>query len=439
MKLPRILERLRIPLRWRIALGLVLLLPVFGWALIVAVAPTDWARRRFEARMSEATGRSVRIDTVRVGLCGGIYLTGLEIGAPGGADDPWLKVAEASINVSPWQLVCGKCEPTETVVQGIDLRVLRREDGTFELDDLIRGVPAGEAHAESGPSTCPLSRLDLRIKGADVTVIDMPTRTRIEFRDLAGRALSEGRTATIHELRGTVNGGSFALAAQLDRSTAAPWFEGHLRASGIALDQGMNALGYLAPILASPSGNLEGTLDLNLYLRGQGATRERLRATIVGNGSLSLDPIHLDGSRLLDGLAAVADLPRQRIGSVKSDFVIKQGRIATDNLTVSVTKVPIVLTGWTDFGGVVNYRLRGESVMERLPGKARELLAELSIDAKDLAALRVEGAVDAPRVTLDGVPLGRASADGRDGTPPGGDDRERLRALGRRLRDQILR
>jgi AsmA protein len=434
------MKRPRIPLRWLILLGLMLLLPPLLWTLLVAVAPTDWARQRFAAKMSKATGRSVRIATVRVGILGGIYLTGLEIGAPGGADDPWLKVAQAHINVSPWQMLCGQVEPTETVVRGIDLRVLRRRDGSFELEDLIRGVDSPAEETGAGPCTCPLSRLDLHISAARVTVIDVPTGTRLEFHDLEGRAVSEGRNATIQELRGTVNGGTFEVTAQLDRSTVAPWFEGHLRAQGIALGQGMNALGYLVPVLANPSGTLDGTLAINLYLRGQGATRARLRETIVGNGSVSLDPIHLDGSRWLDELSAVVELPpERRIGSVKSDFVIKQGRILSDDLTVSITKLPLVLSGWTDFDGTVNYRTRGESLMERLPGKARDMLAELSIDVRDLSTLRVEGAVDAPQITVGGVPLSQNATAGRDEAPAPGDDRQRLRELGRRLRDRILR
>ena len=247
-------------------------------------------------------------------------------------------------------------------------------------------METAEADVESGRSTCPLSRLDLRIKDAQVTVIDEPTRTRLEFRDVEGQATSEGRNATIQELRGTLNGGTFEIVAQLDRSTVAPSFEGHLRAQGIALNEGMNALGYLVPVLLSPTGNLDGTLDINLYLRGQGATRAALRETVVGHGSVSLDPIHLDGSRFLAELAAVVEVPPQRrIGSVKSDFVIKQGRIVSDNLTITLSKLPLVLSGWTDFDGQVNYRLRGESLIERLPGKARDLLADLSIDAKDLS------------------------------------------------------
>ena len=72
-----------------------------------------------------------------------------------------------------------------------------------------------------------------------------------------------------------------------------------------------------------------------------------------------------------------------------------------------------MLAGWTDFDGKVNYRLRGESVIERLPSKARDLLADLSIDARDLSGLKIEGAIDDPDVTLGGVPLSLTPAGGR--------------------------
>ena len=433
------MKRPRIRLRWLILMGLVLLPPML-WVLLVSVAPTDWARQRFAARMSAATGRTVHISTVRVGVLGGIYLTGLEIGAPGSVGDPWLMVASAHLNISPWQLLCGHAAPTRTEVRGINLRVLRRSDGTLELDDLIQGVETAEADVESGRSSCPLSRLDLRIKDALVTVIDTPTRTRLEFRDIEGRATSEGRNATIQELRGTLSGGSFEVVAQLDRSTAAPSFEGHIRARRIEVNQGMNALEYLVPVLTRDSGNLDGTLDIDLYLRGKGATRAAMRETVVGNGSVTLDPIHLDGSRFLAELATVLEMPPQRrVGSVTSDFEIKQGRIHSENLTVNFAKLPIVLAGWTSFDGTVNYRLRGESVIERLPSKARDLLADLSIDAKDLSGLRIEGAIDDPDVTLGGVPLSLTPAGGRGEPPVAGDDRQRLREVGRRLRERILR
>jgi hypothetical protein len=438
------MKRPRIRLRW-LVLSAFLLIPPLLWALVLSVVPTDWARQRFVTRMSAVSGRTVRIATLRMGVLGGIYLTGLEIGAPGAVGDPWLKVAEAHINVSPLQLFCGHVEPTRTVVRGISLRVLRREDGSLELDDLIRGSGAApvaaEAEAEPGSASCPLSGLSLRIQDARVTVIDLPTRTRLEFRGVEGRALSEGagRRATIQELRGTVGGGTFEIVAHLDRSTRSPSFEGEVRARGIALDDGMRALAYLVPVLSGDSGDLDGKLDLSLYLRGQGASRAALRESVVGHGAVSLDPIRLEGSPLLSELASVVELPPQgKVGSIKSDFLVKQGRISSDNLTINVVTLPIVLSGWTDFDGKVNYRVRTDSLTERLPGRARDLLAELSIDTREFATLKVEGAIDAPNVLIDGVPVNGANRP-VDPAQPRGDDRSRLRELGHRLRDRFLR
>jgi AsmA protein len=430
----------RIRLRWLVPLS-ILLLPPLSWALLLTVAPTDWARQRVVAKLSLASGRSVRVATLRLGVFGGIYLTGLEIGAPGASDDPWLKVAEAHINVSPLQMFCGKVEPTETDVRGVVLRIRRRADGSLELADLIRGSDASTPAADS--ESCPLSRFALRIRDARVDVIDTPTRTRLAFTDVEGRATWVGRRATIQEMRGALSGGTFEVTAQLDRSSSSPSFEGHIRATDIALNEGMGVLGYLVPFLSDRSDHPDGTLGINLYLRGEGTTRDELRRSIVGHGAVSLDPIELEGSRLLDELAPFLELPPQwRVGSAKSDFEIKQGRISSDDLTINITRVPIVLSGWTDFDGRVNYRVRGDGLADRLPGKARELLADLSIEAPQLNSLKVEGAIDSPTITVDGIPLNPATCRGEAANAPApspGDDRERLKDLGRRLRDRLIR
>jgi AsmA protein len=409
------------------------------WALLLSVVPTDWARQRIVSRLGAVTGRSVRIATVRVGALGGIYLTGLEIGAPGASGDPWLKVAEAHINVSPLQMLCGQVEPTATDIRGVTLRILRREDGTLELADLIQG--SAPSSPTAGSKSCLLSHLALRIREAQVDVIDLPTQTRLECRAVEGRATSEGRHATIQELKGTLNGGSFEVVAQLDRTTPSPSFEGQIRAQGIAMNEGMGALCYLVPILSGDSGHPDGTLGINLYLRGHGTARAELRASIVGHGAVSLDPIQLEGSRLLDDLASFVELPPQgRVGSIKGSFTIKQGRILSDDLTLSISRLPIVLSGWTDFDGRVNYRVRTDSLVDRLPVKARDLLADLAIEAQQLTNVKIEGPIDAPSVTIDGIPLHPATArrESANASAPG-DDRQRLRDLGRRLRDRLLR
>ena len=113
-----------------LALG-VLLFPPLLWTFVLAVVPTDSARRTITARLSASSGRTVHIGGIRVGWLGAVSLTDLRIGASDSGDDPWLKVRRASIDVSLRQLVLGRVDPTEIDVAGLSLRVLRREDGSL--------------------------------------------------------------------------------------------------------------------------------------------------------------------------------------------------------------------------------------------------------------------------------------------------------------------
>src|SRR5262249_56334671 len=110
LKPARLRPRSRLRRGWAIVLGL-LLLPAAFWVTVLAVIPTDGARRRIAERLSAASGRRVQLGGLRVGPLGGVSLTGLEIGAPDSADDPWLRLAEARIDVSLLQLLFGHVEP----------------------------------------------------------------------------------------------------------------------------------------------------------------------------------------------------------------------------------------------------------------------------------------------------------------------------------------
>ena len=124
--------------------------------------------------------------------------------------------------------------------------------------------------------------------------------------------------------------------------------------------------------------------------------------------------------------------------AVESDFVIRDRRVRTDNLTVNVGKTPVVLSGWTDFDRRLDYRIQVDRLAQRLPSKAREVLADLEIDLKGLSILNVRGTLDAVEVAVDRRPMAQ-----QRGVAPNPDrrldDRRRLQDLSRRLRDRILR
>lgn len=415
----------------------VLLTPPLLWVLIVLVTPTSWARSRVISALEQASGRSVQLDQLSVCLGGGIELSNLKIGAPGVVDDPWLLAPRVQIGMSLMQLMCGRFEPTSLDVEKASLRVRRRQDCTFELTESVsheadQARPSTpEAHPR-GPS-----QLKITLRQSRIVVADEPSQTSVEFEDVGGEGDWEGDGAFVANLTGRVNQGQFQLSAHLDEAGGWPKFEGQLRATGVVMHQEMDVLRYLVPVLAGTSGEVNGTLNMDLYLRGHGRSTEGIRKSLMGQGSLKLDPVQLGGTPLM---AEVSELLRvqlpEKTGSIHTTFVIQDNRITTDRLKLNVGNLPILASGWTDFDGRLSYQLKVEGLTERVPDKARQWINGLDLDLNRLTSLRLTGTVDRVDIKLSGPATGGPSPLDQILTR---DDRERLKTLGRRLRDKVLR
>ncbi len=414
-------------------LGVFLFPPLF-WCGVVSCLPTECARLEIEKRLSAASGRMVKLGRVDVGVLGGVSLRELRIGSAGSLEDPWLQVDDASIDVGLVSLLRGRVQVSTVTAQGVHVRLLRRGDGSLELVDLLS--PAEPSHqakprVTEGSEDAESSENGLEVVARNVTVVvvDEPTGTTLEFTKIAARGTCAKGRARIVELHGELNGGSVELAAQVECDGSEPRYEGQLRLRDVALDSRMKALAYLVPVCAGMDESLEGKLALDLYLQGEGADRASLRRSLVGNGRLALDPVRLDGSKLLAQVGKFTEAaPVGRVGSVRTGLAIRNGRVISDDLTLDVFTAPFVLVGWTGFDGRLDYRLQPEATTEKLPARARELLTELNVSVEGLTDVRIQGTLDSLLVTCDGVPLG---------DPKSSEDR--LREIGRRLRDRIRR
>ncbi|HWE38044.1 MAG TPA: AsmA-like C-terminal region-containing protein [Isosphaeraceae bacterium] len=419
MKCPRFRRRLVLKLA---------LTPCLLWAFVLLVAPTDWARARLERRLANASGQPVRLAAVRLGVLGNLRLLGLEIGGDGTAP-PWLRVDELRLDLNPVHLLTGCSAPKEVDARGVELTVHRDKDGNCALLDLLNGP--GRGPSDPGGTSQPVA-VSLAVMGGRVRVLDDPSGTALELRELDGRATWDGKRGTIESLKGKLNGGTLAFSGSIDCGGNVPWFEGRLQAQGVGLGAGMGALDRVVPVLDGTPAELDGTLDLDLDLRGEGTSRADLERSLAGQGAIALDPVALDGSRLVAELAKVVPLPpRGRIGSIRSHFTVGEGRVASDDLTVSVARFPIVLSGWADFGGAIDYRVGAEGIARKLPEELRAALADVPGALDELATLRLTGTPSAPVITLDGAPV--------NGPGDHSAARAKLRSLSRRLLDKIQR
>ncbi|MDR3618683.1 MAG: AsmA-like C-terminal region-containing protein [Paludisphaera borealis] len=411
------------------------LLPALVWSLIVVVAPTDWARVHLVSVLERASGRSVGLESLSICLGGGVDLVNLKIGAPGGLADPWMEAGKVHLDLSLPSLLFGKLDATDLEIENARLRVLRRADGSLELADLVRSSSPAPQSTASEP--CGPSSLKFRLQGAEVQVVDEPTHSHVTLERVNGEGLWEDGKNINGTLNGYVNEGPFQLTGSLDRTPGRPSFEGQFRADSVQLDDGMSILRYLVPVLAGTSTKVGGVLTMEMYLRGEGDTCERLRETLLGHGQITIDPIELEGTELLAEVERNIAIPRRsRVASLNSDFAVKNGRVTSKRLALNMAKTPLVITGWTDFDGRLDYRMSLEGLADRVPDRARRLLADLDVDLDGLSTLRLSGTVDDLTVSLTTPKPGPSSAVNH---LLDRQDKQRLKMIGQELRDKLFR
>ncbi len=413
----------------------ILSVPVVAWCLIVMIAPTDWARVHLASALERASGRSVGLESLSICLGGGVDLVNLRIGAPGGLVDPWLEAAKVHLDLSLSRLVFGRVDVSNLDVERANLRVLRRADGSLELADLVRSSrPASSSTAAESPGP---SNLRIQLHDARVEIVDEPTHSRVTLERVEGQGLWEDGKNVEAALNGSVNRGTFELTGSLDRAPGRPSFEGQVRADGVEIDGGLAILRYLVPVLAGASPSVSGVMKMEMYLRGEGDDCDRLRETLVGHGRIAIDPIELEGTDLLAEVERTITIPlKSRVASLNSDFSVGGSRVTTNRLALHMAKTPVLITGWTDFDGRLDYRMGLDRLGDRVPDRARRLLADLEIDIEGLSTLRLSGTVDDLTVTVSSQnPDSGAAVD----ELLNGSDKQRLKQIGQTLRDRFLR
>jgi hypothetical protein len=196
-------------------------------------------------------------------------------------------------------------------------------------------------------------------------------------------------------------------------------------------------LRYLVPVLAGEESRLEGKLAARASFQARGADVATLSKSLIGQGTVTLDPVRLQGSTLLDQLCKLAELPPTELtDSIRAQFGIENRRITTHSSTIQLGPVPLRLTGWTDFDGTLDYKINVDSLTSRIPARALRFLQEIDLDVEKVSTLELNGNLDHLLVQVDGEPLDLGASGDRSGHR---DDRERLRAVGRKLLDRVVR
>jgi AsmA protein len=372
----------------QLALGLALA-PLALWIVVVSLFPTRWLRDGVEREVERVIDRPVSLAGVRIGVLGELRLTGLAVGEPA---DPWLLVDKAELDARLWEGLWGRVALERLRVRGMRLRVQRRVDGSFDLGEPSTRFASSNEDAKAGGAGVSMAAtsdaadgISIELAESEVTLVDERSDTSLKLEDVEGRARFERGRLEVEDLRGTHGHGVVRLAGILESRPGGWRFESELQAEAVELDQELGALAYVLPLVAGARGELDGRLDLEMRLRGGSAGGHDLAESLEGEGAVTVSGVELSRSPLIEELSRLFEFsPAGRVGSIAGRFAVADQRVSTQAMTIRVGSFPLEVEGWTDFDGTIDYTVRClelsrrlTELSERLPPKARTLLAEL--------------------------------------------------------------
>lgn len=238
-----------------IALGTVLLL----LAVAALVLESAWFRGWLEDQASRQLGREVTIQqhTIDWGAPLTLRLDEVQVANADWAEDPMARLDELSVTLNVWELMQGRIALERIDVVQPVLYLLRRDDGTTNIDDLIQGEPTEEREEPLWPQAFNIDAGQLIYRDAAQQVeLDVAFDTPGEsFEELSANVRGEGvvqgesvafeglvhlqieqRRGAVEGLQGRIGEGQLRGELALDLASDEPYLHARLEADAIDLD-----------------------------------------------------------------------------------------------------------------------------------------------------------------------------------------------------------
>ena len=221
-----------------------------------------------------------------------------------------------------------------------------------------------------------------------------------EIKDFkAGLALDDGFFTT-KDFSFVLNDGPCTVLASADLKEEKPPLVFDMKLSDANINQNMDILAYIVPLLAAPEGNLSGKLNMQLKASGNGLDwQDDLSKTLSGKGEIEIKDGYIKGGKVTSKiLKAVGGRGEYEFEQITTRFIIEDSKIINDDISVNGKEFDIGLSGWTSFDGRIEYSADAEALGSQLGGDARKILGALSEGSK--LPIVVTGTIDKPRLSF---------------------------------------
>jgi len=156
-----------------------------------------------------------------------------------------------------------------------------------------------------------------------------------------------------------VNEGEGDLVVKANFNEARPPLDLTMNLKDVSIDQKMDALAYAIPLFSS-DGQISGLLNMDVTGKGEGLDwQEELSKNVSATGKINIRDGYMKGSMILVKILKFLNKGKDySFNDIIAAFVIKDGKIFSDDIKVNGDDFNIGLSGWTSFDGQLEYKVK---------------------------------------------------------------------------------
>ena len=366
--------------------GLVLLLLAAALVLVWFVDPNGF-KPRIEAAVRDATGREFAlVGDIELGFFPWLSLRtgeGRFGNAPGFGSEPMVSWKSAQLGAKLFPLLRGELVASRVRLEGADVRLVRRADGSANWEGI-----GGDAPKDPAAEPMPLRIDGIELADARISFVDetVPRRVTIESLDLTTDEIAEGEPFTDTKVTGVLHMDGFAPAG-IPFRVETPRADVAWDLSSIVVKEYEIAFGGL-----EAEGGVQGALGEKTRLSGTVATNE-------------FDPRALLGAA---GIDAPKTTDPSALGKVmlKVTWEFDDGAVGIDPLALDVDDTHFTGNFRRGAGAdpIGEFALRGDSLdIARYIPPPDPASEPFVLPTATLKALKFRGTLELEEATLDDI------------------------------------
>lgn len=191
---------------------------------------------------------------------------------------------------------------------------------------------AGQGKANESGSTDEIGPFDLPLQVSGSIKIAETVWKGLVINDFLAQYELKKNIFNLIQMEGKVAGGTFSNTARVDLGKKGLAYSANLGLKTIQADPLVTAF------MPQAAGNLQGTMDLALFLDGRGTQWQSARRSLSGNGNMLVSNGQLNSPALINGLGSFLQLSEfndLRFENFSGQFKIVDGKVILDSQMLS--------------------------------------------------------------------------------------------------------